>query len=207
MKLHESRISRWAGVSPSDRQAGRRSLLVRAGFELFGDGGEAAVTIRSVCRTAELNSRYFYENFTDTSELFGAMYDEVVAELGKVLFAATVDLRDDHRARLRAGIKAILALISADPRRGKILFAGAGANPAFASRRVAAKEQLRRLILTDRRRIDPELDPIATEVEAVMYVGAMSWMAREWAAGALGDDLDLVADAAVRLLMPTEIRD
>jgi hypothetical protein len=31
-------------------------------------------------------------------------------------------------------------------------------------------------------------------------------MAREWATGALGDDLDLVADAAVRLLMPTGIR-
>ena len=205
MELQTPRASRWAGLSPSDRRAGRRKLLVRAGFELFGEGGEAAVSVRSVCRTAQLNSRYFYENFSGTDELFGAMYDEVVAELGKVLFAATVDLPRDYRSRLRAGTRAILAFIRADPRRGKVLFAGAAANPVFAGRRAAAKDQLRRMVLTDRRRIDPESEPMATEVEAAIYVGAMSEIAREWAAGALGTDLDLVVDSAVRLLMPTEI--
>ena len=48
---------------------------------------------------------------------------------------------------------------------------------------------------------------MANEVEAAIYVGAMSEMAREWASGELGDDLDRVVDAAVQLLMPTEIRD
>ena len=203
MKLSESRTSRWAGMSPEDRQAQRRKLLVGACFELFGEGGEAAVSVRSVCRTAELNSRYFYESFRDTNALFGALYDEIVIELGKILFAATGEFPHDDRARLRAGIRAVLEFTSADPRRGKVLFAGVGANPAFASRRVAAKDQLRRLILTDRQRIDPQPNPMANEVEAVMYVGAMTWMARGWAAGELGDDLDLVVDAAVRLLMPT----
>ena len=201
MKVSEG--SRWAGVSPPDRRAERRRLLVRAGFELFGEGGEAAVSVRSVCRTAELNSRYFYESFRDTNELLAAMYDDVVSELGKVLFAATADLPDDDRARLRAGIKAVLDFTAADPRRGRILFIGPGVNPAFASRFVAAKDQLRRLVLRDRRRINPQPDPTVNEVEAVMYVGALSWMAREWASGALGNDIDLVVDSAVRLLMPT----
>ena len=149
-----------------------------------------------------MNSRYFYESFRDTNELFGAVYDEIVIELGKILFAATREFPDDDRARLRAGIRAVLEFTSADPRRGKVLFAGVGANPAFVSRRIAAKDQLRRLIFTDRRRIDPQPEPMANEVEAVMYVGAMTWMTRGWAAGELGDDLDLVVDAAVRLLMP-----
>lgn len=202
VNLPGPRASRWAGVSPPDRLAERRKLLIRAGFELFGEGGESAVSVRSVCRTAELNSRYFYESFTDTNELFGAVYDEIVAELAKILLAATAEFPDDDRARLRAGIRAVLEFTSADPRRGKVLFAGVGANPAFASRRVAAKNQLQRLILDDRRRIDPQPDPMANEVEAVMYVGAMTWMARGWAAGELGTDLDVVVDAAVRLLMP-----
>ena len=206
MKLPEPRASRWSGLSPSDRHAERRKLLVLAGFELFSEGGEAAVSVRSVCRTAELNSRYFYESFRDTNELFAAVYDEIVAELGKILFAATAEFPDDDRARLRAGIRAVLEFTSADPRRGKVLFAGVGANPAFASRRIAAKDQLRRLIFTDRRRVDPQPEPMANEVEAVMYVGAMTWMARGWAAGELGTDLDLVVDAAVRMLMPAEIR-
>ena len=175
---------------------------MQAAFELFGEHGESAVTVRSVCSHSALNSRYFYESFTDTNELLGAVYDEVVAELGAILRAATVDLPDDNRARMRAGIRAVLEFASADPRRGKVLFTGAGANPVFASRRAAAKNQLRRIVLTDRQRIDPQTDPMVKEVEAAIYVGAMSEMAREWAIGALGTDLDLVADAAVRLLMP-----
>ena len=206
MKLTERGASRWSGLSPSDRRAERRKLLVLAGFELFGEGGEAAVSVRSVCRTAQLNSRYFYESFHDTNELFAAVYDQLVIELGKILFAVTAEFPDDDRARLRAGIRAVLEFTSADPRRGKVLFAAVGANPAFVSRRIAAKDQLRRLILTDRRRIDPQPEPMANEVEAVMYVGAMTWMTRGWAAGELGTDLDLVVDAAVRMLMPAEIR-
>jgi len=206
VKLLDPRASRFAGLTPSERRAERRKLLVLAGFELFSEGGEAAVSVRSVCRTAELNSRYFYESFRDTNELFAAVYDEIVAELGKILFAATAEFPDDDRARLRAGIRAVLEFTSADPRRGKVLFAGVGANPAFMSRRIAAKDQLRRVIFTDRRRIDPQPEPMANEVEAVMYVGAMTWMTRGWAAGELGTDLDLVVDAAVRMLMPAEIR-
>ena len=201
-----ARASRWSGLSADLRREQRRSLLIRAGFELFGAGGEAAVTVRSVCRTAELNSRYFYENFRDINELFVALYDEVVIELGQVLRAATVDLADDSLGRWRAGIRAVLDFTAADPRRGKVLFAGAGANPVFASRREAAKNQLRRMILTDRRRIDPQSESMAREVEAAIYVGALSEMAREWVTGALGDDLDLVVDSAIRILAPTAIR-
>ncbi|MBJ7401203.1 TetR/AcrR family transcriptional regulator [Mycolicibacterium sp.] len=204
MKLPESRVSRWAGLDPADRKAQRRALIVRAGFELFGEGGEAAVSVRSVCRTAELNSRYFYESFADINAFFGALYDEVVIELGTALAAVVVDFPAASPARLRAGIRTVLEFTAADPRRGRVLFAGSGANPVFASRRAAAKVQLRRMILTDRQRIDPGSDPMAREVEAAIYVGALSELAREWTIGALGDDLDLVVDAAVQILTPTQ---
>ena len=206
MKLRESPGSRWAGLSPSDRRAARRRLLVRTGFELFGDGGEAAVTVRSVCRTAELNSRYFYESFTDIDGFFGALYDEVLVELGAVLTAAMVKFPDANRARLRAGIRVILEFTAADRRRGRVLFAGAGTNPVFAIRRAAATAALRRMILADLRRVDPQSDPMSREVQAAIFVGALSEMAREWTLGALGDDLDLVLDAAMRILTPKPIR-
>ena len=204
--LRESRVSRWAGLSPSDRRAARRLLLVRTGFELFGDGGEAAVSVRSVCRTAQLNSRYFYESFTDINGFFGALYDEVVIDLGRVLTAAMVEFPDANRARLRAGLRVILEFTAADRRRGRVLFAGAGTNPVFAARRAAAKNQLRRMILADLRRIDPKSDPMSREVEAAIFVGALSEMAREWTIGALGNDLDLVLDVAMQILTPKTIR-
>jgi AcrR family transcriptional regulator len=193
--------TRWAGVSPADRQAERRTLLVRAAFGLFGDGGEAAVSVRSVCRAAELNTRYFYESFTDTDALLGAVYDEVAVELGGILTSAMVSTRDE-RARLRAGIRAVLDFSSADPRRGKILFTEARTNPVLAARRTIAQDHVRELVLDEQRRSAPESDRVATEVGAAMYAGAMAELAQQWLAGTLGADVDAVVAYAVRLLLP-----
>lgn len=197
-----TRATRWAGVSPTDRQAERRALLVAAAFELFGDGGEGAVSVRSVCRAAELNTRYFYESFTDTDELLGAVYDEVAAELGELLTAAMGGTPNDDRARLKAGIRAVLDFSSADPRRGRILFTEARTNPVLAARRTMAQDNLRELVLSEGRRASPENDSVATEVGAAMYAGAMAELAQQWLAGTLGDDLDAVVTHAVALLVP-----
>ena len=197
-----TRATRWAGVSPTDRQAERRALLVAAAFELFGDGGEGAVSVRSVCRAAELNTRYFYESFTDTDELLGAVYDEVAAELGELLAAAMGGAPSHDRARLKAGIRAVLDFSSADPRRGRILFTEARTNPVLAARRTMAQDNLRELVLSEGRRASPENDSVATEVGAAMYAGAMAELAQQWLAGTLGDDLDAVVTHAVALLVP-----
>jgi AcrR family transcriptional regulator len=193
--------TRWAGVSPADRQAERRTLLVRAAFALFGDGGEAAVSVRSVCRAAELNTRYFYESFADTDALLGAVYDEVAIELGGILTAVMASARDE-RFRLRAGIRAVLDFSSADPSRGKILFTEARTNSVLAARRTLAQDHVRELVLTEGRRAAPESDRMATEVGAAMYAGAMAELAQQWLAGTLGDDVDAVVNHAVRLLLP-----
>lgn len=175
-------------------------MLVEAAFGLFGEGGESAVTVRSVCRQAELNNRYFYESFSDTDELLGAVYDFVVTDLVGVLTAAMSDLPDD-RARLRAGISTVLAFSSGDPSRGKILFTEARTNPVLAARRSATQEQLRRSVLHDGQQMSPARR-IADLVSAAMYAGAMAELAQEWLSGTLGADLDPVVDSAVRLLMP-----
>lgn len=197
-----TRATRWAGISATDRQAERRALLIRAAFGLFGDGGETAVSVRSVCRAAELNTRYFYESFTDTDELLGVVYDEVAAELGEVLTTAMADAANDDRARLRAGIRAVLDFSSADPRRGKILFTEARTNPVLAARRTTAQDHLRELVLSEGRRTAPESDRLATEVGAAMYAGAMAELAQQWLAGTLGRDLEAVVTHAVRQLLP-----
>lgn len=198
-----SRGSRWAGVAPADRRAGRRELLVGAAFELFGEGGEAAVSVRSLCRVAELNSRYFYENFADTDELLGAVYDEVVADLVEALAAAMADLADDP-SRLRAGIRTVLDFSSVDPRRGKILFTEARTNPVLAARRAATQEQLRESALGGELGEPARLRPrsVAELVGAAMYAGAMAELAQQWLTGALGEDIDAVVEAAAVALLP-----
>jgi AcrR family transcriptional regulator len=197
-----ARATRWAGVSPDDRRSERRALLLDAAFTLFGEGGEAAVSVRSVCRAGELNTRYFYENFADTNELLGELYDQTAVELGLVLLPAITGTPGaEERGRLRAGIRTVLEFSSADPRRGRILFTEARTNPVLAERRMRSQNNLRELMLSESRRSDPRADRVAWEVGAAMYAGAMAELAQQWLSGTLGDDLDVVVDSAVRMLM------
>ena len=193
--------TRWAGVPLTDRRAERRALLVDAAFRLFGDGGEAAVSVRSVCRECGLNTRYFYESFADTDDLLGAVYDEVSAALAVDVEAATARAADSLRARTRAGIAAVLGFSSADPRRGRILFTDARANPVLAARRTATQDLLREAVLSEGGRLRPGSDPVAAQIGAAMYTGAMAELAQQWLSGNLGDDLDVVVDYALRLVL------
>ncbi|MGW0161192.1 TetR/AcrR family transcriptional regulator [Mycobacterium sp. NPDC003323] len=191
-------MTRWAGVALTDRRAERRALLVDAAFALFGAGGEASLTVRSVCRECGLNTRYFYESFPSTDELLGALFDKVALELAAAVDAAMAGAGESVSARTRAGIAAVLGFSSADPRRGRVLFTDARANPVLAERRAAMQDQLLAAVLAEGSRLHPGSDPVATRVGAAMYTGAMAELAQQWLSGALGSDLDAVVDYAVR---------
>ncbi|KUI22796.1 TetR family transcriptional regulator [Mycobacterium sp. GA-1285] len=190
--------TRWAGVPLTDRRAERRAQLIDAAFRLFGEGGEAAVSVRSVCRECGLNTRYFYESFADTDDLLGAVYDRVSGQLAEAVEAAMSRAGDSLRARTRAGIGAVLGFSSADPRRGRVLFTDARSNPVLAARRAATQDLLREGVLAEGWQLHPDSDPIAAQVGAAMYTGAMAELAQQWLAGRLGTDLDAVVDHAVR---------
>jgi AcrR family transcriptional regulator len=176
--------TRWAGIPLKDRRAERRALLVEAAYRLFGDGGEVAVSVRSVCR-----------------DLLGAVYDRVSEQLGEVIEAAIEQAGDSLGARTRAGIAAVLGFSSADPRRGRVLFTDARTNPVLAVRRRATQDMLREGVLTEGWRLNPDSDPVAAEVAAALYTGAMAELAQQWLAGHLGTDLDVVVDYALKLVL------
>jgi len=193
--------TRWAGVPLTDRRTERRALLVDAGFRLFGEEGEAGVSVRSVCRECGLNTRYFYESFSDVDDLLGAVYDRVSGELAELLEAAIGKADDSVAARMRAGIAAVLGFSSADPRRGRVLFTEARANPVLAARRAQAQELLREGVLAEGGRLNAGSDPVAAAVGAAIFTGAMAELAQQWLAGNLGDDLDAVVEHALELVL------
>jgi AcrR family transcriptional regulator len=190
-------------VPLTDRRIERRGLIISAAFALFGDGGQSAVSVRSVCRECGMNTRYFYESFADTDELLGAVYDRVASELNIAVEAAIVAAGETDLERLRAGVRAVLGFSSADPRRGRVLFTEARGNPVLAARREIAQEALRLLVLSERQQAHPADDPIATHVAAAMYTGAMAELAQQWLSGNLCDDLDAVVAHTVRLVLLT----
>ncbi|TQS42944.1 TetR/AcrR family transcriptional regulator [Cryptosporangium phraense] len=189
-------MTRWAGVPADQRKDGRREMLVGAGYRLFGDEGESALTVRAVCREAHLHTRYFYESFADTAQLLGAVYDEQAVALGDVLARAVETA--EVSARTRAGVRGVLRFISDDPRRGRVLFADA---PSLAARRRAAEQSLLDGLIAMSGR--PRLGVL---VAATMFTGAMTQLAQQWADGRLGTDLDAVVDTAVDLALALQTR-
>jgi AcrR family transcriptional regulator len=194
--------TRWAGVPLSDRRAERRASLVEAAFSLFGLEGESAVTVRSVCRVCELNSRYFYESFATTDELLGAVYDHVATQLGEAVGEAMMAADEDRRAQTRAGIRAVLWFSAADPRRGCVMFTDGRANSALAERRTAAQDLLFQMVVEDDERFNADADPVAARVATALYTGALTELVHQWLAGRLGTDLDSVVDYAMARILP-----
>jgi AcrR family transcriptional regulator len=194
--------TRWAGIPLSDRRAERRARLVEAAFTLFGSEGESAVTVRSVCRVTELNSRYFYESFANTDELLGAVYDHVAMQLGEFVGEAMVAADEDRRAQTWAGIRAVLLFSAADPRRGRVLFTDGRANVVLAERRTVAQDLLFQMVVEDDTRVNADADPMAARVAAALYTGALTELVHQWLAGALGSDLDSVVDHTIDRVLP-----
>ncbi|GAA3208344.1 TetR/AcrR family transcriptional regulator [Actinocorallia longicatena] len=188
--------TRWAGVPAARRRHERRDMLLKAAYALFGAEGETALTVRAVCREADLHTRYFYENFPDTAALLAAVYDEQAAALGQVLFEALEGAGPGPEARSRAGIRSVLSFISDDPRRGRVLFAEAPGDELLAARRRAAQNAMLEGIIAMSRVGDP---PLSLVIAATMFTGAMTELAQRWADGRLGDDLDAVVGSAVDL--------
>jgi AcrR family transcriptional regulator len=202
---HEAAPTRWAGMSIPDRRRERRALLVASAFALFGTEGEAAVSVRAVCRESGLNTRYFYESFTDTDELLGAVYDKVAAELDEDVTAAMAAAQGGSAARVRAAIRTVLAFSTTDPRRGRVLFTEARTNPVLASRREAANAALMEALVRRRSQARPAADQRRARVGAALFTGGMAELAHQWLSGNLGDDLDVVVDHAVKLTMKTTL--
>ena len=193
--------TRWAGVPLPDRRTERRALLIAAAFSLFGDGGEGAVSVRSVCRACELNTRYFYESFADVHELLGAVYDQTVQGLGEAVEAAVEASDGTPRGKSRAGMAAVLTFSSADQRRGRLLFTDAPANAVLAERRSATQAVLFQLVVDEDARLNPDVDPVSARVGAALFTGAMSELVQQWLAGRLGDDVDVVVDHALNRIL------
>src|SRR3954447_8802688 len=89
----------YGGVSADDRVAARRAKLLDAGLELFGTRGYRATGVKDICRAAGVTARYFYESFTNTAELFLAVFDRLTDELFAEVATAAAAAGDDAERR------------------------------------------------------------------------------------------------------------
>src|SRR5690348_10370050 len=107
----------YGGVSAAERIAGRRARLLDAGLELFGTQGFSATGVKDVCRAAGLTDRYFYESFSDSRELFLAVFDRLTDDLFSAVAIAAARSAADPERQLREAIGTFIGALADDPRK------------------------------------------------------------------------------------------
>jgi AcrR family transcriptional regulator len=189
----------WAGTTLADRRSERRAKLLEVGLELLGTQGSAAVTVRSVCRSAQLTDRYFYESFADREALLLAVFDEVAAEAGQALIDVAGAPGDDIERVAAAAVEAFLDLLTGDPRKGRVLLVEPLTDATLAVRGTALSPAFAEIIRTQL----GGADEVAAQLTATALVGAIANLFIRWLDGSLAIDRAALADYCVRLLTTT----
>jgi AcrR family transcriptional regulator len=195
--------TRWAGVSPADRRAERRTLLLDAAFDLLGTEGWAGTTVRAVCQAARLNPRYFYESFDDLDALVVAVYDRLVDQLAAEFSDAVETAADDPAAQTRAALDRIVAFVDDDRRRARLLYVEALGNEALNRRRIEAGHTL--VAALEQHAIDRHGPPPPGEqigrVAAAVLVGGTRELVLAWLDGRIDVPRDQLVDDATALFL------
>jgi AcrR family transcriptional regulator len=105
-------------LSRDEVVASQRGRMIEAMAETVAEKGYAATTVADVVARAGVSRKTFYEHFADREACFLAAYDAAV----DALFAAVADhvaagepAGDDWRMRVRAGVRAYLEAMAAEP--------------------------------------------------------------------------------------------
>lgn len=156
------RRDRWSGVPPQERMALRRDELIAAGVKLLGGAGGPALTVRAVCREAELTERYFYECFADRDGFVRAVYDDVCARAMSALTSATT---------AREAVERFVALMVDDPTRGRVLLRAPESEPVLTR---SGAEWMPNFIELLQHRLTRIADPVRQAMVATSLIGALT---------------------------------
>ncbi|AXB43363.1 TetR/AcrR family transcriptional regulator [Amycolatopsis albispora] len=173
----------WRGVAAEERQARRRAQLLDACFAIMGTQGVAAVTMRGVCREAKLTERYFYESFRSREELLTAVLETVARQARDVLVEALEQSSSDSPGLVRRAVAAFTEFVTADPRRGRVLFVESLAAPELASRGTELVEEFTATIALALRSpalAGEDADERDVELNARAVFGALAWLYQGW---------------------------
>lgn len=147
-----------------------------AGLHLLGSTGAAAVSVRGVCRCAQLTERYFYESFAGRRELVVAVLDQVVGEARDVLRAVAASGPASREALMAESVAAVTDFVLADPRRGRVMFVETLADPDLARRNAELADETS-AVIADVMRLGgvapaDDADSAQLRVQALAILGA-----------------------------------
>lgn len=178
-------------------------MLIHAAYELLGEEGWPATSVRGVCRRSGLNPRYFYESFDSIDDLVVAVYDQIVDELSEAVRAELAAADRNPSAITRAALGATVRYIDEDRRRGRILYVEALGNEALNRRRLENAhrlvEELERTSVARRKGLAPG-EPVVL-MRAAILVGGFTELLVSWLEGRLDVSRDQLVDDATLLFL------
>jgi AcrR family transcriptional regulator len=147
-------------------EASQRTRLLEAVGRAVAERGYAAATIDDVVRRAGVSKKTFYEHFADKEDCFLAAYEAASEELlARVREAHAI--HDDWLERTRAGVRAYLRWLAAEPALARVfLIEVAAAGPRALERREALRDRYAELI-RERRPSDLPFEILHAVVAAV----------------------------------------
>jgi AcrR family transcriptional regulator len=183
------RRGRWSGVPLEDRQALRRDELVAAGVQLLGGESGPAMTVRAVCRQAELTERYFYESFADRDQFVRAVYDDVCSRAMSALMSATTP---------REAVERFVALMVDDPVRGRVLLLAPAVEPVLVA---SGAEWMPSFIDLLQRKLTQIGDPVRQKMVATGLIGGLTALFTAYLDGRLSATREQFIDYCVDMLL------
>jgi AcrR family transcriptional regulator len=198
----------YGGKSAEVRRAERRRRLLESAFEIWGEQGWAAVTVRGVCAHSGVHDRYFYENFADRDAVLVEVWDQVIAEILELLMSVIAETPSpDPGTLIRAGVPIVIDGFAADPRRARIAFGDHAGNAALAQRRRDDLDTLAVLgMATARPYLPPDNDGTDLRIGLIIGLGGVGELVTSWHAGSLalgtGEFIERCTRVALNLAGP-----
>jgi len=155
----------------------QRQRLLDATELLMAERGAAGTTIERIAKRARVSSVSFYDHFASREEAFVATFDRAVAEMRGGLSAA-VPAGLAWPEQIRAGLRALLAAIAAEPARARMcLVESQKGGPALLERYEAALD-LALPKLRQGRLLDSAAEDLPEALEEATVAG-VAWLLRE----------------------------
>ncbi|WP_133159047.1 TetR/AcrR family transcriptional regulator [Arthrobacter glacialis] len=127
---------RYSGLESSQRAMERHRRLIAAGVEVFGTLGYSGAKIKTLCKSAGLSERYFYESFESREHLLGTVFNHLDALLTEQIAGALQAPGMDLLASARAGMEAVVNFMLNDPRHARIMLVEVvGVSPELEAKR------------------------------------------------------------------------
>ena len=185
-------------MSQDERRAQRRSQLIAAAIEVYGEIGYRQATVKAVCEAAGLTERYFYESFDNSEDLLIASYNAVAYSVFNEIRQSAAGAGATRAERARAMLRAYFAALQRDPRSARVFLVEIrGVSRAVAK----AFDASLRAIGTEVARIAGPEGQVSDPLLQAGVVGGVIHIALRWIEDGYTPDIDSVIGSALRLVM------